>query len=136
MIVINTSKTTAYLPSEKNIRYAFKPGINEIDSDFLASIIKQQDDKWDKHYCKYLKVEGADKINVVNDDVDSSDQIPPPKKDPVNVEDEKTVVELKGIIANLNRKELNQLKETEEQRSNGPRSTVITMLEKELTKYA
>ncbi|MCK5605466.1 hypothetical protein KAR91_26475 [Candidatus Pacearchaeota archaeon] len=112
--VNNTGKTTAYLPKGKGY-YAFKPGINEIELTDLDQITKIQGDKWDNHYSKYLQII-PDEAVVSDDDT------------------EKSVKQLKEIIGGMDADELILLEDSEKERADGPRSTVLTMIEKAMKK--
>lgn len=111
MIVVNKSGSISYLPGEKK-HICFQPGINEIDESEMETVIKKQGDKWGSHYSKYLIVQKPE--------------------DETSPEKEMTVRELQAVIENMDEKELTVLKESEENRVGGQRSTIIKLIEKEL----
>lgn len=54
MIVKNVSKRGIHLPDESGKYHVFTPGDNEISKENLESVIKQNKQGWDAHYCKPL----------------------------------------------------------------------------------
>jgi len=62
MIVKNVSKRSVSLPGlpdetkeqDKNQYFVFHPGDNEISKENFYSVIQQNKDGWDAHYCKVL----------------------------------------------------------------------------------
>lgn len=133
MKVNNIGKTTSYLPKGKGDRFAFKPGMNEIDPDDLTAIINIQNgkgDKWNIHYSKHLKVITDAPVEVANER-DTDESIPDePSPSSENGIDDKTVLEIKEVIAGMDVDELNVLTESESERKDGPRKTVMSMIEK------
>lgn len=117
--VNNTGKTIAYLPKETG-HFAFKPGINEINTNDLEYIIKKQGNKWDIHYSKYLIVQKPKA--EISSDISETDT---PEK-------EMTVKDLQDVIGNMDESELLVLKDSEENRADGPRSTILKLIEKKL----